>query len=159
VATAATPAPTVQWDVSTDGGATFTSIPDATSDTYSFVATATQDGDEYEAVLTSPSGSLTTTVATLDVFAITTLSLPEATRGIAYRVHLDAIGGLSPYTWACTGALPKGLALTADGLLSGRPKVKNVKPATYTVTVTATMSPSSGQPRLTATQTLTLTLL
>jgi hypothetical protein len=61
------PAPTVQWQVSTDGGATFTPINGATSTTYSFTASAGQNGDQYDAVFTNSVGTATTTAATLAV--------------------------------------------------------------------------------------------
>ena len=49
------PAPTVQWQVSTNGGTTFTNISGATSTSYSFTAAATQNGNEYGAVFTNAS--------------------------------------------------------------------------------------------------------
>jgi autotransporter passenger strand-loop-strand repeat protein len=58
------PTPTVQWQVSTGGGP-FTDIPGATSTTYSFTATASQNGNQYQAVFTNSGGTATTTAATL----------------------------------------------------------------------------------------------
>ena len=58
---------TVQWEVSTDGGTTFSAISGATSTTYSFTATAATNGDEYEAVFTNSAGTLTSNAATLTV--------------------------------------------------------------------------------------------
>jgi YVTN family beta-propeller protein len=159
VATTGTPTPNVQWEASTDGGATFTAIPGATSDTYSFTATPAENGDLYEALITNPVGSITTTVATLQVFSITTTTLPQATPGVAYRVQLEAVGGPTPYTWTYTGDLPKGMKLTSGGVLSGTPNRRNVAPGTDTVTVAASTRQSTGHPSLTASQTLTLTLL
>ena len=66
------PTPTVQWQVSTDGGATFTDIAGATSTTYSFTATADENGDEYQAVFTNIAGTATTNAATLTVDSVTT---------------------------------------------------------------------------------------
>jgi hypothetical protein len=72
-----TPAPTVQWQVSTDGGSTFTNISGATSTTYSFTASTGQNGYQYRAVFTNTAGSATTKVATLTVdFAPTITSNP-----------------------------------------------------------------------------------
>ena len=65
-AASGTPTPTVQWEVSTDGGTTFSDISGATSTTYSFTATATDAGNQYEAVFTNSVGSATTTAATLE---------------------------------------------------------------------------------------------
>ena len=53
----AIPSPDVQWQVSTDGGHTFTNINGATSaDTDSFTTTAADNGNEYQAVFTNSVG-------------------------------------------------------------------------------------------------------
>ena len=57
----------MQWEVSSNGGTTFSAISGATSTTYSFTATAADNGNQYEAVFTNASGSATTTAATLTV--------------------------------------------------------------------------------------------
>jgi hypothetical protein len=71
---------------------------------------------------------------------VTTTSLPEVTLGEAYGYPLKAVGGVTPYTWKVTGgALPKGLKLSRQGLLSGTVKAKTdpgADPYTFTVTVT-----------------------
>lgn len=61
------PTPTVQWQVSTNGGSTFANVSGATSATLSFTATAGQDGSQYRAVFTNSVGSATSTAATLTV--------------------------------------------------------------------------------------------
>jgi hypothetical protein len=62
------PTPTVQWQVSTDGGVTFTNIAGATSATYTIASTtASQNGYRYRAVFTNTLGSATTTTAVLTV--------------------------------------------------------------------------------------------
>ena len=65
------PAPTVQWQVSTDGGATFAPVSDATSDTLTIPTTTIgQNGDEYEAVFSNGTApDATTNPATLTVNA------------------------------------------------------------------------------------------
>jgi hypothetical protein len=56
---------------------------------------------------------------------VTTASLPEATLGVYYSQQLQAVGGLAPYKWRITaGYLPKGLKLSAAGLLSGTVSAK-----------------------------------
>src|SRR5205807_1035403 len=57
------PAPAVQWQVSTNGGSTFANIAGATSTTLSFTASAGQNGNEYRAVFTNTAGTATTTAA------------------------------------------------------------------------------------------------
>ena len=60
--------PTVQWQVSTDGGSTFAPVPGATSDTLTVAnATLSENGNEYEAVFTNGSGSAMSNPATLTV--------------------------------------------------------------------------------------------
>ncbi len=56
------PAPTVQWQVSTDGGMTFANIPGATATT---LTTAARVGDQFRAVFTNIAGSATSNVVTV----------------------------------------------------------------------------------------------
>jgi hypothetical protein len=68
------PTPSVQWQVSTDGGLTFTNIAGNTSartGTLVFVTDPSMDGDEYRAVFTNRVGTATTKVVTLHVQADT----------------------------------------------------------------------------------------
>ena len=55
------PAPTVQWQVSTDGGVTFTDVAGATSGTLTFTTAAGQSGNQYQAVFTNSAGTATST--------------------------------------------------------------------------------------------------
>ena len=53
---------------------------------------------------------------------ITTSSLPNGTRGVAYSQTLAASGGTVPYTWiVASGTLPAGLVLSSNGVISGTP--------------------------------------
>jgi len=61
------PTPTVQWQVSTNRGVTWSNIPGATSTTLSFTATASEDENQYRAVFKNTCGTKTTRGATLDV--------------------------------------------------------------------------------------------
>jgi hypothetical protein len=61
------PTPAVQWQVSTDEGATFTDISGANSTTLSLTTTLAMNGNQYRAVFTNATGSATTTAATLSV--------------------------------------------------------------------------------------------
>lgn len=90
------PTPTVQWQQSTDGGATFTNIAGATSITLSFTAQQSQNGNKYRAVFTNSVGSATTTAATLSVGTPPTVTLNPT------DVPVNA-GQTASFTAAATG--------------------------------------------------------
>src|SRR5437867_834771 len=64
------PTPTVQWQVSADGGVTFSNVSGATSTTLSLTTALSQNGNRYRAVFTNSAGTATTMAATLTVNAI-----------------------------------------------------------------------------------------
>ncbi|MGP8066284.1 MAG: G1 family glutamic endopeptidase [Acidimicrobiales bacterium] len=68
-AASGTPTPSVQWQYSSNGGTSWANASGAssTSPTYSFTASSTENGYEYEAVFTNSEGSATTNPATLTV--------------------------------------------------------------------------------------------
>ena len=68
-ASTATPTPTVQWQVSTDG-AMFNDLPGETNTTLTFVTTLSQNGYKYRAVYSNICGSATSNAATLTVNTI-----------------------------------------------------------------------------------------
>ena len=74
---------TVQWEVSTNGGATFTSIPGATSTTLSFVVGLADAGNQYRAVFTNLCSTGTNTAAA-------TLSANQGSYLIRYMSNLTA---------------------------------------------------------------------
>jgi alpha-tubulin suppressor-like RCC1 family protein len=74
------PEPSVQWEVSTNGGATFTAIPGATFSPY-IIASAklAQSGSEYRAVFTNVLGKATSNAATLTVYGLPQITqLPQS---------------------------------------------------------------------------------
>jgi hypothetical protein len=62
------PTPTVQWQVSTNGGATFANISGAISTTLAFSPTPSQSGSEFRAVFTNGCSTATTSAATLTFY-------------------------------------------------------------------------------------------
>ena len=75
-------------------------------------------------------GDLTTNVSVVvnssgggGALVITTVSLPNGTRSVAYNQQVVATGGMPSYTWSLlTGALPTGLTLNSStGVISGTP--------------------------------------
>jgi hypothetical protein len=83
------PAPTVQWQVSTDGGKTFAAISGATSATLSFVTTAAQDGDQFQAVFTNSLGTVATAPVTLTINS-PQLSIPKQPLDLTVKVATRA---------------------------------------------------------------------
>ena len=70
VAATGAPAPTLQWQRSTNSGATWTAIAAATAASYDTgAATAAQNGELYRAVATNSAGSTSSAAATLTVAA------------------------------------------------------------------------------------------
>jgi hypothetical protein len=59
------PAPTVQWQISTDGGASWSDIAGATDSTHRCVMTVAEIGKQFRAVFVNASGSAATTAATI----------------------------------------------------------------------------------------------
>jgi large repetitive protein len=74
--------------------------------------------------------------------SITTSSLPNGERTVAYSTTLAANNGTPPYSWAGSG-LPSGLSMSAGGVLSGTPTVTGTFSITVTVTDVAGASASS----------------
>ena len=76
---------------------------------------------------------------------------PTAPSRCPYSAKLTAVGGTAPYTWSrASGSLPPGLALAANGTVSGTP----TKAGTYDFTVKVT--DAKGE---TATQALTIVII
>ena len=61
-------------------------------------------------------------VVTSQPVCVTTTTLPDGTVKVPYSAKLTAVGGTAPYTWSrVSGSLPPGLALAANGTVSGTP--------------------------------------
>ncbi|MBL8210917.1 MAG: hypothetical protein JNK87_09405 [Bryobacterales bacterium] len=129
------PAPTVQWQVSTNGGGSFTDIPGATSTTLAFATQASQNGNRFRAMFsntggTAPSSAALLTVnfapsVTQDPGAVTVNALTQAsftaaatggpTPTVKWQVSTD---GGSNYT-DVSGATSSTLAFNAQGNQNG----------------------------------------
>jgi len=84
---------------------------------------------------------------------VRTASLPKAYLKQHYETHLEARGGITPLRWeVADGALPGGVALGRDGVLSGVPT--ETGEFRFTVTVT-----DSGKPEVQRNQQLVLTVV
>lgn len=72
--------------------------------------------------------------------AIVEDSLPAMNAGDQFHVTLHAKGGTPSYRWEAVGDLPKGMTLTREGVLSGRPAKGG--PADITIRVIDSASPA-----------------
>ncbi|MGA8725208.1 MAG: putative Ig domain-containing protein [Acidimicrobiales bacterium] len=149
----AAPSPSVQWQVSTDGGSTYTPIAGATSGVYSFTPGLADSGDLFEAVFSNGIGVPATTSAASLTFGIpptiTSASSTTFTQGFAGTFFVTATGTPDP-SLSETGTLPSGVAFSSTGGLSGTP----TQSGTFPITITAT----NGLPP-DATQSFTLTVV
>ncbi len=110
------PTPTVQWQVSTDGGGTFSNVSGATSTTLSFTTTLSQNGNRYRAVFTNAAGTATTTAATLTVNATPSPSGTVTLQNTNSNLCIDT-GGSASFTAliqsACSTSNTQKFTLTA----------------------------------------------
>jgi Glycoside-hydrolase family GH114/Carboxypeptidase regulatory-like domain len=118
---------------------------------YKIRATKTNCGTVTTAAFRGPpsTGTLKVVLDCPGYFSVTTHSLPVAALRVKYRVQLVAIRGSAPYAWkvvANSGTLPKGLTLSASGLLSGTPVGGKKVAHTYTFTVIATTKKATEHP-------------
>jgi hypothetical protein len=93
------PTPSVQWQVSTNGGGSWANVPGATSTSYTFTTTTGQSGYQYQALFTNTADTATTNTATLAV------STPNATPAItAQPTNQSAVsGGSATFTADASG--------------------------------------------------------
>lgn len=151
------PAPTVQWQRSTNGGTSFSDVATATSTTYTFTAAAGDDQSQYRAVFTNPTGSATSSAATLRVGtapSFTSANSATFTAGTAGSFNLTTTG--VPGATITVGAgMPAWLTLSSSSggaaTLSGTPPAGSGGTYSFTLTADNGFSP-------TATQTFTLTV-
>lgn len=138
------PSPSVQWQVSSDSGASFTNIAGATAATYTSPATTAGDnGRQYRAVFTNSQGSATSSAATLTVVQAPTANARSvtATFNTATAVTLT---GSDPNTPARTLAYNVNTA-PAHGTLSGTaPNLTYTPAANYIGTDSFTFTVSNG---------------
>jgi hypothetical protein len=118
------PSPSYSWSVysgsllpglSLDGGGTIQGTP-------------TLNGtNKFTVQVSDNNGSTATQALTLTIYSgvlqVTTTSLPSGTTNVPYNSQqLTASGGHPPYNWSLAlGALPSGLSLSTNGVISGTP--------------------------------------
>ncbi len=117
-----------------------------TAGSYSFTAKVTDSE--------SPTQSVTANLSlTINAkLGVQTTTLPQGVVNTTYSgATLQAVGGVTPYTWSWTGTTPPGLALSGAGAISGTPTTAG----TYNFTVQVM---DSSTPQQTATANLSLTV-
>jgi hypothetical protein len=178
------PAPTVQWQVSADNGATWSNISGATSTTYSFTPAAADTGKRYHAVFTNSAGTATSDAATLTVNTAPAVTTQPANQSVtagqtatfsaaasgspapSVQWQVSANGGPWSNIAGATSTTYSFTAQTADNgkqyraVFSNSCSTATSNAATLTVTggVTLTISPTTvpnGQAGVAYNQTLT----
>ena len=153
------PAPTVQWQVSTNNGSSWSNISGETSGTYTFTAAAGDTGKQYRAVFTNAEGSANSNAATLLVGTLPVFSsrnVMAAGEGVGTGLNIAATASPTPTFSVSAGTLPAGLTLDpVTGLLSGTPAAGTAGGSSqnYSVTILASNGIGSG-----TTQNLTITI-
>jgi len=148
-----TPAPTVQWEVSTNGGGSWAPLGGETNTSLTFTTSLSQNGNQYRAVFTNICGTATSAAATLTVTCPTINvtrngggAFPNGTYNSAYTGQSFTASGpplVGAYTFAVTGGtFPTNLSLAADGTISGTPTQTGL--FNFTVTATHTASGCTG---------------
>jgi alpha-tubulin suppressor-like RCC1 family protein len=87
------PTPTVQWELSTNGGGSWAPVGGATPNKLTIASVSgSESGDEYRAVFTNVAGSATSTAATLTVrtFPIVTRQPVATTVEVGQSAHFEA---------------------------------------------------------------------
>jgi hypothetical protein len=124
---------------STSGNSLTISVPVTFSNSFAGTQSIWAYAEDWGSGLNSgfePEGSWTVDTPA----AIMTTSLPMATVGTAYSVSLSGSGGTTPYTWSlASGALPSGLTLSANGVLSGAAMAVALGGGSITVRLTDTL--------------------
>lgn len=86
-----TPPPSVQWQRSADGGASFTDIPGATSSPLSFTTQLADNGRRYRAVFTNGAGSVNSLSALLTINNGGVLNIDNSNANTTYDAATDGV--------------------------------------------------------------------
>lgn len=144
--------PPYHWDIATGR------VPDGLSFSDAGVISGTPitPGEvAFQARVTDQSGQVITVSLSIDINPppqLTVLSpsaLPVAAVGVPYRYELKATAGTAPYTWIKKkkkkfGALPDGLSVSSEGVISGTPTTQGV--SNFTVIVSDVADRQASKP-------------
>ena len=136
------PAPTVQWFVSTNGGASFNAIGGATSTTLSFTATLAQSGNLYQAVFTNSVSTATTTSALLTVTASVTVTV-AITNPATPAFNLGTGGTVNLAAQIANGAVGTGVNWSVNGVAGGNSTVGTITASTLSGALATYTAPAA----------------
>ena len=147
------------WSISSGSLPTGLSLGASTSNSVMITGNpGTQGTFNFTIKITDASGASGTEPLSITINAplpltVATTSLPNGVLNAAYpSTTLQATGGVPPFTWTVTsGSLPTGLALAANGAISGAPTATG----TFDFTVEVT---DSEKPAMTASANLSITV-
>jgi hypothetical protein len=146
------PTPTVQWQVSTDGGASFANLAGATATIYTFTAQLSQNGNQYRAVFSNGIGmAAATTAATVYVGTAPAFTSADHTTLVVGQAGSFAIttAGTPAPILSRTGIFPAWLTLTDNGdgtgSLTGTPPAGSGGTYGFTLKAANGFSPSASQ--------------
>lgn len=145
------PVPTVQWQVSHDGGATYSALAGKTGTSLMITAAQINDGDRYRAVLSSVAGVTASTGALLTVGTppvFTSAGSASFTAGTASSFTVATAA--DPDAAITATGLPSWLSLTALGSgtarLEGTPPISSGGTYPFTLSATNGFDPTASQP-------------
>jgi hypothetical protein len=116
-AASGSPTPNVQWQVSTNGGASFSNISGATSTSLNVTVSASVNGNQYRAVFTNTCGTATTTPAILTTCQPPVITLSHASLELwppnhKYRTF-SVTDFISSATSNCYGDITSSVIITS----------------------------------------------
>ena len=105
--------PTVQWEISTDNGFSWSPVLGANSGTYTFTALSTDNNNKYRAVWTNSQGFANSNPATLTVAATITGVITAVNSnicpGVPMQLQLTSASGPAPYTLQINSSIYTGI--------------------------------------------------
>ncbi|MEZ4862432.1 MAG: Ig-like domain repeat protein [Caldilineaceae bacterium] len=146
-AASGSPAPTVQWQVSSDNGATWSDLSGETAATLTFTAQSSDNGKQYRAIFTNSCGTATTNAATLTV---NTLPPPDTTAPV---ITPSMVGTLGNNGWYVSDVTVSWSVVDNESTISSQsgcdPVTVNADTAGVTFTCSATSSGGSSSESVT----------
>lgn len=128
----------VQWQISTDGGANFNNVPGANNATLNITASLAQNGARYRAVFANSCGPINTNAATLTVNPRVSISTQPASQAacVGASVTFNVVAnGTAPltYQWRKNGAPINGATNSSLSLTA----VTSADAGSYDVTISS----------------------